>query len=72
MVGKKESIYSTPFSLPFNTLMHNCIYRYPVIPTTNNKIFDIIMIKYHILTLGLTNIMKAIEEFFFRLEGKII
>lgn len=31
-----------------------------------------IMIKYHILTLGLTNIMKGIEEFFYRLEGKII
>lgn len=31
-----------------------------------------IMVKYDILTLGLTNIMKDIEVFFFRLEGKII
>ncbi|MGE1126059.1 DUF2238 domain-containing protein, partial [Bacillus wiedmannii] len=35
---------STPFSLLSNALMHNCIYSYLIISTTNHMIFDMLMI----------------------------
>lgn len=62
---KKDSIYSSPFSLYFLTIMHNCIINYLVISTKNDIFFDMIILESDIMILGFVNILRDIEEFLF-------
>ncbi len=62
---KKDSIYSSPFSLYCLTIMHNCIINYLLISTKNDIFFDTLILESDIMILGFINILGDIEEFLF-------